>query len=127
MLDLWLTSPGITLGRSGTTMNWDPHLALPLCPVNCRRRSEEDTPEWQTLLCARGSPHQEESAVRGGTMAAQCDKVYNGESVGHCGGTEVRGFIYHGEMGNGRRAGSGKRGRKSAQRSLSAAGIHPGF
>lgn len=54
------------------------------------------------VLCTRGSPHPEESAVRGETVTVQCDKVYDGESTGHCGATEGRVFTCHGEMGKGR-------------------------
>lgn len=54
------------------------------------------------VLCIRGSPRPEESAVRGKTITVQCDKVYHRESIGHCGATEGRVFICHGQMGKGR-------------------------
>lgn len=97
--------PRVALGRISNCTEHGPRSSV--CPADHRRRSSEDTPQWQTLpaalcggtvWCAGGSPHPKE-LQSDGTMTAQCDKVYHGESRGHCGGTKDGVLVFHGEIG----------------------------
>lgn len=76
-----------------------------------------------TVLCAGGNPHPEELVVGVGQWQQNVTRPTMGKAQGAV-GLEDREFLYPGGSGKGYLSWVWEKGRKSAQRPLSAAGTH---
>lgn len=80
-------------------------------------------PRCQELCCTLEAVLTLRSMRSG--AAAQCDKVCNGESIGHCGDIEIRVFLYHWKMEKERLELGLGGGAGNLPRPLSVPGTHP--